>query len=201
MQSIRECLKDQHFQAIEHLQSKLFGLQPSAEASSPQADLADRHAAALESCIEQIVLGSILQMVATPHAALATEIKHQTEYFLLAVDGARVEVRVGGTVLQPPLALSVLQDDSACDAVTASATAFVCNTLHLEPQDTLTHVAAAVGAYITAVQPHEHSVDKHCFPLADVLKRIKSSHTAHTWADLMQQSPFTAARGNIAGES
>jgi hypothetical protein len=187
------CIAKQHQDAIHTFGSTILGVRDSAKYSSPQSALTPSELHAMRLCIEQSVLGSIKRAQEAPDASRKEHIHHQTTYFLLAVDRGVVSVDVAGEPLTPPLALQVSASDAACDALVARATAFTCNTLGLAPLDTVADVAAAVGAFVWAYQPHEHAVDKECFSMLDVVQRLQSSHDTQRWCALMSDAPIQGA--------
>ena len=194
-QPIEESLQQLHTASITDIQQKMFHSGPSLSSASPLHRLSASQLDALRCCVEQAILGSIQCMKETPHDAMRQEIKAQVDYFMLACDTGRVQLSTSSGPICPPVALAVVQSDQACDTVTAAATAFVCNTLSLDPKDVLEQVASAVGEYLHASQPSEHAVDRHCFPIQEVVQRIQDSPNAHAWCSHMQEHPFSAEFG------
>jgi len=190
---MEQCIQQLHARTIHQIEKGALGVAASASSSSPLSRLSPTQIAALQCCVEQAVLGTLQRLKETPHDAIAREIAVQTEYFLLAVDSGRMTLPVGSSQLSPPLAVAVMGSDEACDAVTAHATAFVCNTLHMDPTSVLEHVASAVGVYMSACQPSEQAVDKHCFPMAEVLQRLRGDQAALACCSDLFECPLAAA--------
>ena len=193
VQNLEDCIQQLHTQSVADIHANVLGVAPSTSSASPLLRLQEAHLAAMRCCVEQAVLGSLHSLTAAPHIATQEHIRAQTEYYLLALDAGRTSISLGGVALQPPIASAVMSSDEACDAVTARATAFVCNTLHLPVDESLPEVAAAVGSYISATQPSESAVDSQCFPLAEVLQRIRRDPDALACCSDMYEYPLSSA--------
>lgn len=126
--------------------------------------IVENHFHAVEGeCAAQVVLAAVGAAAARTDGGACGEadIHHQSMYWLSAVQSGHVVVPLlpGGVhELQLPLASAVYSEGPELASLLAAGTAFVSNTLHIEPARVMPVLAAAVGCLVHSPPCQEEAV-------------------------------------------